>query len=90
MYFLLQYDYVPDIVERRAPFREAHLALARAAQEQGVLLMAGALVEPVDGAVLVFATGDRSVVEDFVARDPYVREGLVTAWRIRPWNVVIS
>jgi len=51
--------------------------------------MAGALAEPVDGAVLVFTTDDRSVVEDFVAKDPYVREGLVTAWRIRPWNVVI-
>lgn len=89
MYSLLRYDYVPDILERRAPVRDAHLAQAREAHEQGVLLMAGALADPVDGAVFVFTTGDRSVVEDFVARDPYVREGLVTAWRIRPWNVVI-
>lgn len=90
MYSLLQYDYVGDIAERRAPFREAHLALVRETHERGVLLMAGALVEPLDGGVLVFATDDRSVVEDFVARDPYVREGLVTAWRIRRWNVVIG
>ena len=90
MYSLLQYDYVDDIVERRAPFREAHVALVREAHEQGVLLIAGALAEPVDGAVFVFTTDDRSVVEGFVSRDPYVREGLVTAWRIRPWNVVIG
>ncbi|MGH8601850.1 MAG: YciI-like protein [Gammaproteobacteria bacterium] len=90
MYSLLQYDYVHDIVERRAPFRDAQLALAREAHERGALLMAGALAEPIDGAVLVFATDDRSIVEDFVARDPYVREGLVTSWRIRPWNVVIG
>ena len=96
MYSLLLYDYVDDIVERRAPFREAHLALVREAHEthetheQGVLLMAGTLAEPVDGAVFVFTTDDRSVVEGFVSRDPYVREGLVTAWRIRPWNVVIG
>ncbi len=90
MYSLLFYDYVDHIVERRAPFREAHLALAGEFRERGVLRMAGALVEPVDGAVLAFATDDRSVVEDFVARDPYVQEGLVTAWRIRSWNVVIS
>ncbi len=89
MYSLLLYDYVDDIVERRAPFREAHLALGRETREQGVLLMAGALTEPVDGAVFVFTTADRSVVEDFVAKDPYVQEGLVTAWRIRLWNVVI-
>jgi uncharacterized protein YciI len=90
MHSLLFYDYVDAILERRQPFRNEHLALAAEFRERGVLLMAGALVEPVDGAVLVFATDDRSVVEDFVARDPYVREELVTAWRIRPWNVVVS
>ena len=90
MYSLLQYDYVPDIVERRTPFREAHLALIREFHERGMLLLAGALAEPVDGAVFVFTTDDRSVVEDFLARDPYVREKLVPAWRIRLWNVVIG
>ncbi|HEU0087877.1 MAG TPA: YciI-like protein [Pseudonocardiaceae bacterium] len=90
MYSLLLYDYVRDIVERRAPFREAHVALIHDFHEQGALLMAGALADPVDGAVLVFTTDDRSVVEDFVARDPYAREGLVTAWRVRLWNVVIG
>jgi uncharacterized protein YciI len=89
MHSLLFYDYVDDILQRRAPFRKEHLALAKQAHEQGTLLMAGALAEPVDGAVFVFATDDRSIVADFVARDPYVREGLVRAWRIRPWNVVI-
>lgn len=89
MHSLLFYDYVDDILERRAPFRQAHLALAGQLHKQGVLLMAGALTEPVDGAVFVFATNDRSIVKDFVANDPYVREGLVTAWRIRSWNVVL-
>ena len=86
MHSLLFYDYVDDIVERRAAFRESHLALIGEAHEQGALLMAGALTDPVDGAVFVFTTEDRSTVEDFVARDPYVRAGLVTAWRIRPWG----
>jgi uncharacterized protein YciI len=88
MHSLLFYDYVDDIAERRTPFREAHLALVSEAHERGVLLMAGALVEPLDGAVLVFTTDDRSVVEDFVAKDPYVQAGLVTSWRVRSWNVV--
>jgi uncharacterized protein len=76
MYSLLMYDYVADILERRAPFREGHLALIGEAHKKGTLLMAGALAEPVDGAVFIFTTGDRSVVEDFVERDPYVREDL--------------
>ncbi len=52
--------------------------------------MAGALAEPLDGAVFVFAAGDASAAEDFVARDPYVQEGLVTGWRIRQWTVVVG
>ncbi len=90
MYFLLSYDYVENAVERRAPFREAHLKLAREANARGELVLAGAFAEPVDGAALVFRTDDRSVVERFVAADPYVKGGVVRGWRIRPWTVVIG
>ncbi len=90
MYFLLSYDYVENAVERRAPFREAHLKLAREAHGRGELVLAGAFAEPVDGAALVFRTDDRSVVERFVAGDPYVQGGVVKGWRIRPWTVVIG
>ena len=84
------YDLVDDYLERRAPLREAHLALARAAHERGELLLAGALADPTDEAVLVFTTDDVSVVEDFARNDPYVNEGLVTSWTVRRWNVVIG
>ncbi|MDY0000368.1 MAG: YciI-like protein [Polyangia bacterium] len=89
-YFLLLYDYVENVVERRAPFREAHLALAREAEGRGRLLLGGAFADPVDGAVLVFRVEDRAEVEAFVAADPYVQNGLVTRWRIRPWTVVVG
>jgi uncharacterized protein YciI len=52
--------------------------------------MAGAFTDPVDGAVLVFQGKDKSYVEDFVRQDPYVRNGLVTKWRIRSWNIVLG
>ncbi len=90
MYFLLSYDYVENAVERRAPFREEHLRLVREANARGELLLAGAFADPVDGGALVFRVDDRSVVERFVAADPYVKGGIVTAWRIRPWTVVVG
>ena len=90
MYWLLTYDYVDDIVTRRAAHREAHLALGGAFQERGALLMAGAVGDPVDGALLVFKADDASVVDEYVEQDPYVKEGLVTAWQVRPWNVVVG
>lgn len=90
MYYILSYEYVENILERRAPYRSEHLAAAQAAHARGDLLMAGALAEPVDRALLVFKVDDPQVVEAFVRADPYVLNGLVTAWQIRPWTVVIG
>jgi uncharacterized protein YciI len=90
MYFVLSYDYVADVLERRAPYRADHLALAREHQAAGKLLLAGAFDPPTDGALFVFKAESAAEVADFVARDPYVRNGVVTGHRIRPWNVVVG
>jgi len=89
MYLLLEYALVDDYLERRAALRDEHLALARAAHERGELLLAGALPDPYDRALLIW-TADHDVVERFAEADPYVRHGLVTGWTIRPWNVVVG
>ena len=90
MYHMLLYEVVDDFINRRAPFRDEHLGIVRAAQKRGELFMAGALTDPVDGAALVFKTDDRSVVEKFAENDPYVKEGLVKSWKVRQWVVVIG
>jgi hypothetical protein len=90
MHYLLFYDVVEGYAERRAAFRAAHLALARAAVARGELLLGGALADPVDGAVLLFRGDSAAVAERFAAGDPYVRSGLVTAWRVREWTTVIG
>lgn len=89
MYFALIYDVVDDYLERRGQFRAEHLELARAAHDRGELILAGAWAEPADGALLVWRTDNRSTIEEFVAADPYVANGLVRSWRIREWTVVI-
>ena len=89
MYLLLEYTLAEDYLERRTALREDHLALARAAHERGELLLAGALPDPYDRALLVW-TAEREVVERFAEQDPYVVQGLVTAWTVRPWNVVVG
>jgi uncharacterized protein len=90
MYYILLYDVVEDYINRRTPYRDAHLTVATAAQQRGELIMAGAFADPVDGAALVFRTDDPSVPERFAREDPYVKNGLVKNWRVRAWNVVIS
>jgi len=90
MHTILFYDVVDDYVERRAQFRAEHLELGRQAQERGELVLAGALAEPVDGAVLVFRGESPDAAVAFAKADPYVRNGLVKAWRVRKWTTVIG
>lgn len=89
-YFLLIYDTAPDYLDRRADFRDAHLALACAAADRGELILGGALGDPVDGAALLFkAPGPRSA-EEFARNDPYVKNKLVTRWRVHEWRTVVG
>ena len=89
-HFALVYDVVESFVERRAPFRDAHLHLVRDANARGLLVFAGPLGDPPDGALLVFRAESAAAVEDFARADPYVIEGLVTAWRVRSWSIVVG
>lgn len=90
MYYLLFYKTVEDYLEKRGAYRDEHLALARDAQAKGVLVMAGALADPPDGAVLIFKGDSRAVAEDFAQNDPYVKNGLITEWYVRSWTVVVG
>jgi len=89
-YFALVYELVDDYIERRAAFRAEHLKLAADSHARGELLMGGAFAEPADKALLIFRAEDRSVPEAFVREDPYVLNGLVKSWKVRPWTVVIG
>ena len=91
MRWVLFYELVDDYLERRPALREEHLALARAAHERGELLQAGALSDPFDRALLVFAGDDGAArAEAFAEADPYVQNGLVTAYTVRRWNEVLE
>ena len=87
-YFALFYDTVDNFVERRLPFRHAHLAQIDAAYADGRLVLAGAL-NPT-GALLVFRADAAAEVERFAATDPYVTGGVVKSWRVQEWAVVVG
>ena len=89
-HFLLFYDVVDDYVERRAALRDAHLEKAWNASAAGSLLLAGALANPTDGAVLLFRGDSAMVAEEFAAADPYVINGLVRHWYVREWTTVVG
>jgi uncharacterized protein YciI len=89
-YFALFYDTVEDYPARRQPYREEHLALVRAAHARGEVVLAGPLGDPADGALLVFRSASPDLAEAFAIADPYVLNGVITSWRVRPWQVVVG
>ena len=90
MHYLLMYDLADDYLERRGEFRDAHLKLAWDAQQRGEIVVAGALSDPFDMAVLMFQGDSPAVAGNFAKADPYVTHGLVTGYRVRQWNTVVG
>jgi uncharacterized protein YciI len=90
-HFLLFYEYAPDYLEKRGALRPAHFAHAKPAVARGELVLGGACTDegpPV--GIIVFRALSRETVEAFARADPYVVNGLVTAWRVREWTTVVG
>ena len=89
-HFLLFYDGAPDYLERRPQFRSDHLKHAWAAQERGEIVVAGALADPVDGAVLMFAGEDCRRPRRSPAPIPTSSTDSSSRWHVREWTTVVG
>jgi uncharacterized protein len=87
-HYLLFYEVAEDYLSRRGEYRALHLEKAWASHARGELVLAGALADPVDGALLLFSGESREVAESFAREDPYVLNGLVKRWYVREWTTV--
>jgi uncharacterized protein YciI len=88
MHYLLFYELVDDYLERRAEFRNRHLAMAWESSDCGELVLGGAFANPADTALLLFKGDSPRVAENFARNDPYVINGLVKRWYVREWTTV--
>ncbi len=90
MHYLLIYELAPDYLARRPEFRAEHLALAWQSVERGEMVLGGAVGDPVESSLLMFRCDSPEVPAAFARADPYVMRGLVTQWKVRPWNTVVG
>jgi uncharacterized protein len=77
-------SYCADVVEKRAPFRQAHLDGLAKQKESGVLMMIG----PTQDLTQVFAlydANDENTVRQLVEADPYWQNGIWTEYQIKEW-----
>ena len=89
MKYVMTYRAVEDFLPLAQQHGPAHVARLHEFHDRGVLLMVGVLDEPMNGdAMGVFTT--REAAEEFVAGDPFVVNGVVASWAVRPWNEVLG
>jgi uncharacterized protein len=86
--YVLHYQYVPDVLEKRGPYREQHLALAKELCLSGGPTAPLTSSVPPTGALFIFS--DLAAAQSFVDKDPYVDAGIVTEHRIEEWTVAIQ
>ncbi|CAK4085138.1 unnamed protein product [Aphanomyces euteiches] len=89
--WMLRYNYVEGMVEKRDPFRSLHLAHVEkfsVAGQKPHVVMGGAFADPVNGAAFVIDATSADEVREFAKNDPYVIQKLVTHFDVRPYNVV--
>jgi uncharacterized protein YciI len=84
MKFVLWGTYCADALERRAPYRDEHLAGLQRQKEEGVLLTLGPTVDA-SHVFGLYEADDLETVESLVKGDIYWRQGIWTAVEVYPW-----
>mgnify|MGYP003975930021 CR=1 FL=1 len=87
--YILEYDYIEGILEKRTPFRPEHINLAKDFVNNKHIKAGGPYADA-SGALFVFQVEDDALVHEFVNADPYVSAGLVTSHRVRELTVGVG
>ena len=80
------YEMAPGALPNVMTHFPAHRARLDEFHARGVLLAAGPLGSPPEGAMAIFTT--REAADEFIAGDPFVTNGLVAKTRLVEWNAV--
>ena len=86
MKFVAFYDMAAGALPNVMTHFPAHRARLDEFHEKGLVIAAGPLGNPPEGAMAIFPT--REAAEEFIAGDPFVLNGLVSSWRIVEWGAV--
>ncbi len=88
MKYVMTYRAVEDFLPLAQLNYAAHSARVDEFARRGELLMVGTFDEPMNGEAMgIFTT--REAAEEFIAGDPFVVNGVVAGWAVRPWNEVL-
>jgi hypothetical protein len=83
--FVLWGTYCDDVLEKRAPYRDEHLARLQQLKDAGSLITLGPTTD-LRRVFGIFEGESADAVEALVKADVYWREGIWTSVAIHPWT----
>jgi len=83
--FVLWGTYCDDVLEKRAPFRDEHLARLQQLKDDGTLITLGPTTD-LSLVFGIFAGESAEAIEALVKADVYWREGIWTSVAVHPWT----
>jgi uncharacterized protein YciI len=85
--YVLWGSYCEDVLEKRAPYRQAHLDRLTKLKEAGTLLTLGP-TQDLTKVFGVYEAEDEAAVRQLVEEDPYWQNGVWTEYEIKEWMQV--
>jgi uncharacterized protein YciI len=98
MFYALIGEDAPDTLDARVAARPEHLARLEALRDAGRLLIAGPMpaIDSPDpgpagfaGSLIVAEFDSLGSAEQWLAEDPYVKQGVFARFTVRPFNKVL-
>jgi uncharacterized protein len=85
--YAMLYTSGPDVASNAPAHFPAHVERLTAFRERGDLVLVGTFADAQEhGSMAIFSS--REAAEEFAAGDPFVLNGVVSAWEIRQWNEI--
>ena len=85
--YVLWGSYCENALEKRTPYREAHLQGLQGQKDRGILLALGPTTDnrKVFG---IYEAEDEATVRQLIEADPYWQNGIWTEYEVHSWNQV--
>lgn len=82
--FIVWGSYCEDVLEKRAPYRQAHLDGLKAQKERGILVTIGPTAD-VTKVFGIYDVDSEAAVRELIEGDPYWQNGIWTEYEVKEW-----
>lgn len=82
--FVMFGSYCADVLEKRAPYRQAHLDGLSKQKENGVLITIGP-TKDLSECFGIYEAENESIVRRLIESDPYWQNGIWTDYEVKEW-----